>query len=54
MDASMIETLVSGGGTLTLAIVVWWELHQMRQSVEGMSDRMSRVLEHIRGSHGQA
>ncbi len=52
MDSAMIETLVSGGGTLTLAIVVWWELHQMRHAIDEMSDRMSRVLEHVRASNG--
>jgi len=53
MESGMIETLVSGGGTLALATIVWWELHQMREAIDLMSDRMSRVLEHVRSSDGQ-
>jgi len=42
MDIPLSE-LISGGGTLALAMVVWWELRGMRQVLEQMIERLARI-----------
>jgi hypothetical protein len=35
--------LVSGGGAVALAVVVWWELKSMRRTLERIVERLARI-----------